>query len=191
MARVEVYRYEAVNGTLPRICLVCGAPAPFWVTRRVSAFAAANLRRILLILYIQEIMKFPILEEAEHIQWCRFPFCHSHKTYWLKRELCAFGSLVILVVGSIVGLAENSEAQAVEQNKLAWLFIGLLAGWGILTIMGRYAFVHVVGWSHTRLAILHVSGEFVAAIAERRAADERDTPPPLPPDDNPFSGLGS
>jgi hypothetical protein len=191
MARVEVYRYEAVNGTLPRICLVCGAPAECWVVRKMFAYSECYTRRAILVTLLKEGMKLPIIEDEEHIQWCQFPLCTAHRTYWLKREVCGFGSWALLVVGGIIGLVWNNEARIVEQNKLAWLFIGLLAIWGLLTIMGKYAFLHVLGSSHTRLMILHASDEFAVAIAQRRAAAERDTPPPLPPDDNPFSGLGS
>lgn len=192
MAHVEVYRYEAVNGTLPRICLVCGAPAPCWVVRKMFAYDECYTRRALLITLLREGMKLPIIDDTEHVQWCQFPFCTAHRTYWLKREVCGFGSWAILVVGGILGMVWNNEARVIEPHRLSWLFIGLLAVWGILTILCKYAFLHVRGSSHTRLTILHASAEFAAAMAQHRAAAEREAPPTLPPpDDNPFSGLRS
>lgn len=169
MAKVSVPREQIADGSLPSVCIVCGAEAPH---RLFPNIGAPSLLWVLFspLIGLITFWIYILLAAGGSANKGGLPFCERHQRYWTRRAW-------FIVVGfSIIGLvvaaaALTPTAAPGQKDDPHWLF-GLGGCWA-LVFLPSFLVVHLTatrptGGSRESLVLSGASREFASAIEENR-----------------------
>src|SRR5262249_24514087 len=91
MPQLRLGRYEAREGLLPPVCMVCGAPAS---VQRRTLFARAPAWCYVAFLF-GVLPYFALTAFFGRRALARTPLCELHKNHWLGRALCFAGLFLV------------------------------------------------------------------------------------------------
>ncbi len=103
MAKVSVPRGSVADGSLPSVCVVCGADAPH---RRFPGVGAPSLAWVLFS-PLAGLMTFwvYVLFASRSGRAGGLPFCDRHRGYWPRRAAAIVFGFLAMVVLMVVGVA--------------------------------------------------------------------------------------
>jgi hypothetical protein len=181
MAQVRLGRYEAREGLLPPVCMVCGAPAsvqPRTILARAPGWCyAAFLFGVL--------PYFALTAYFGRRALVRTPLCELHKNHWLGRALF-FGLLFMAYAAVVVpafflsqlgfdDIKHTMDAERFRNLQRVGTLLGLLVALGgPPVLLGvylwlRYSAIHATEITAHSLTLEGVVAEFCEALrVERR-----------------------
>jgi hypothetical protein len=170
MAKVSIPREQIVTGSLPSICVVCGAEASH---RRFPGVAAPSLAWILVspLLGLVAFWTY-ILFAGKDSGKAGLPFCDRHRNYWTRRAwiiVLGFVVLVALITMAILIAPPEAAGQqpAGRQNPPHWLF-GVLGCWMLLFLptflVVQLSAMRPTGGNRQVLVLSGVHRHFAAAV---------------------------
>jgi hypothetical protein len=188
MAQVRLGRYEAREGLLPPVCMVCGAPAG--VQRRVvfshppAWFYVAFLAGVLPYFFLTALRGRRVLVRA--------PLCELHKYHWLGRGFF-FGILFLayIAVGvttlfatqlSFVDFQGLMRPERFQNFQRTVTLLGLLVGIGgapalLLIYLGlKLTAIHPTEITANSITLDGVVAEFCEALRVERRDQATVTP---------------
>jgi hypothetical protein len=127
MASIELSRYEAEEGDLPDVCMICGAPA---TVRKRYRFTWHPVWVYLLVPfgYLPYILVAALLTENVR---CYTLFCPQHKNHWRWRTLSIWGGFLVLLaviagilVGFILPAARNATSLRCGKEEMGVVRVG-------------------------------------------------------------------
>jgi hypothetical protein len=167
MATVSVPRKQIANGSLPSVCVVCGADAPH---RRFPGVGAPSLAWVLFSPLIS-LMTFwaYILFASRSSGEGGLPFCDRHHGYWTRRAwfiVVGFAAVVGLMI--VAGALEPPPPAPGREAKPYWL--GGVAGCWLLVYLPTFLVLHLsatrpTGSNRRSLVLSGASSEFAASIS--------------------------
>jgi hypothetical protein len=187
MPNVWVPRKQIEDGSLPPVCLVCGAKAR---ERRFPGLSAPSMGW-LLVAPLFGLLSFWACILVASFQSsdddAGFPFCSRHRNYWPRRAW-------FIVVGWIVGIAtfvlvgaQNSSGTAGKSQDPGGLavFLGIwLLGFLPTFLIVQLRAVRAIGNERNAVQLSGASRKFVAALEDGAEAEpprrKRKIPHPLP-----------
>jgi hypothetical protein len=168
MATVAVPRDQVADGSLPSVCVVCGADAPHRLFPGVGVPSPAWV----IVSPLDWLVRF----------WAYFlfaggssggglPFCDRHRAYWPRRAwfiVVGFAAVIGLVVVAAVLTTPAAPGQKEEPH---WLF-GVAGCW-MLVFLPTFLVLHLsamrpTGGNRRLLVLSGASREFAAAVDEGR-----------------------
>jgi hypothetical protein len=166
MATVSVPRDQIADGSLPSVCIVCGADAPH---RLFPGIGAPSLAWVLFSPLIGLITFWAYILFARSSSGGGLPFCDRHRGYWTRRArfiVVGFAAIVGLMVGGALLTPPAAPGQKEEPH---WLF-GVGGCW-LLLFLPTFLVVHLAatrptGGNRKSLALSGVSREFKVAVEE-------------------------
>jgi hypothetical protein len=172
MASIRLGRYEAADGDLPEVCIVCGAPADgyklknfSWHPKWVYFFIVLGLLPLVIIALI--------LTKRMSV---RAPICRDHRYHWIWRSWAIGGSLVLLIVFFIAAMVIGS---SLESRANGGDFFGIICGgfvalgliWLIAAVAVQSTAVRASEITDREITLTGVSHKFVEAVLERDEAE--------------------
>src|SRR5438132_1392057 len=100
MAKVTVPRHQITDGTLPSLCVVCGADAP---NRLFPNIGAPSIAWVFLSPAAGLLTFWTYILFAGGSASGGLPFCDRHRGYWTRRARFIVIGLVAIVVLMVVG----------------------------------------------------------------------------------------
>lgn len=173
MPQVRLDLCEA-DGQLPPVCIVCGAPAYHYRTKRMSYWPRWTIPLFFVHPYLWGLGLIAFSKSAR----VRAPFCHQHQRHWSSRRR------LIWWVGAFLGTAAGLGFIAASHfhepgaaNLYKFACVGVSAGlifWLILVAIVHATEVGPAVITNTEIVLKGVSEEFVEAVQEAdRARLER------------------
>src|SRR5260370_25999789 len=200
MPTVRLTRYEAQEGRLPRICMVCGQAASQF--RHKTMYWHPPWVFVLLLLGLLPFAIAALLTQQRLRLYA--PLCANHQHHWLSRSLTIWLSLlgfVILGIGSFIfySLMEAQQRRGrVNDAAFGFFCIGslvLLVIWLVLVFVMQLSAVRPKEISDRHIILTGGAGRFIDAPEDPRYFPDREyddypeepprrrrRPPPLPPD---------
>jgi hypothetical protein len=185
MASIVLSRYEAEEGDLPEVCMLCGAPATERKRRRFTSHPFW-VYVLLPFGWLPYIIVAAILTVRVH---CYTHLCARHRNHWLMRTLIIWGvfaGLVALILGSffVVALTGQKLGKSSFDALFGTLCIGslvLMFLWLASIPILQVTAIHPADVTKRRLTLKRISPEFADAVwehrDERRAEAEQEDPP--------------
>jgi hypothetical protein len=184
MPTVRLSYYECLNGLLPPVCAVCGAPAEsgvrFAVPTPFLVYAFGTLCTLCPPLFVLGTM---VVSRKRRMQ---VPMCEEHRAAWLRWDWAISRSYLIVVCGAYVaaavfliflpseGVAEFLGAHRPDEAK--WLMIP--AGYYLVTLtwfvpvsIRQTRQVRTTQATARDIRLSGVHADFVRAVWEDRAKD--------------------
>ena len=167
MPRVSVPREQIADGSLPSVCVVCGAEAP---ARLYPGVGAPSLAWVLFSPLVGLLTFWGYIlvgRRHSHQGSAGLPFCDRHRGYWpLRAWFISIG--FIFLVGVMVLAATLTPAAAPGQKENAhWLFA--VGGCWLLVFLPAFIILHLaamrpIGGNRQSLVLAGASRAFAAAI---------------------------
>ena len=182
MATVAVPRDQIADGSLPSICIVCGANAPH---RLFPAVGAPSLAWVLFSPLIGLITFWACILFARSSRGGGLPFCDRHRKYWTRRAWFIVVSVAAIVGLMVVGALLTPHAAPGQKEEPHWLF-GIAACW-MLVFLPTFLVVHLgatrpTGGNRKSLVLSGASRDFKVAVEAGTIHAEQDAPPDRPRD---------
>jgi hypothetical protein len=187
MASIVLSRYEAEEGDLPEICMLCGAPA---IERKRRRFISHPFWVYVLLPFgwLPYIIVASILTVRVR---CYTHLCSRHRNHWVMRTLIIWGvfaGLVVLILGSftVAALIGEKAMTGIVAGTLCIGSLVLMFLWLASIPILQVTAIHPADVTKRRLTLKCISPEFADAVweyrEERRAeAEQEDSPRGLPP----------
>jgi hypothetical protein len=177
MAIAYLRRYEAEDGELPRVCMRCGAPAQFTVSKRFSWHPPWVIALVLIGLLPYAIVAI-ILTKRMRVQ---APLCDRHRGHWLRRSVFSWGGLLLLIalgIGAIILLAAADQRPRPRAGAAAPELGGLACGgvvvlgviWAVGLAIAQLTAIRPTEITDRDISLAGVSGTFMDALDEDREA---------------------
>jgi hypothetical protein len=190
MASVRLRRYEAEDGQLPPVCLVCGGKARS-LTSKVMRWHPSWVYVLILLGLLPLLIGILLTQKS-----CRLeaPLCREHKNHWFSRSLVTWLSFLglIFVIGILVAVL-SSRQPGRGDDTFAFVCLGsvvLVLVWLIIVAVLNQTAVRPSEITDRHITLNGVSPEFVDALDDWRYSEEeeeevrprgrRTRPPPLP-----------
>lgn len=154
MARVELTMVEALNGTVPRVCMCCGAPA----------------------------VRFDRVAHYFRTDPYQGPLCEVHKNHWnWRRSIYSAGWWLFTLAAMLFFIFRPVDDDS--NRHLWWLLTGMTAI-ALATLSGAAYFtsVRVTGFMQDVVFYAGVSPAFVQALEMLHRSGKRPQSVPLEPD---------
>jgi hypothetical protein len=146
-----VPRSEISEGTLPRLCLICGQPA---AVNRYPALTSPALEWVV-VSPILGILSFWLLILIEQFKTPGgrvggIPFCEVHKNYWLRRAVVIIGGFALVAVLMAVGFALTPKPPpgANRPENVHWVFA--VAGLIVILFLPVFLFLQLTAVRPTK-----------------------------------------
>jgi hypothetical protein len=174
MARAEVPKARVADGTLPAVCVVCGAKA---VERRFPGVSSPSLAWVVVspLFGLLAFWVYVLVGGGQATDQPRgFPFCERHRKDWTRRAWFIVGGFLALVFLMVIGFLLTPKPAPGHKAEPHWIFG--VAGLWMLIYLPAFLIVHlraVRPTSATRDAIVlsGVSREFASAVAAKGSLD--------------------
>ena len=177
MAHVVITREEAEReGQLPAVCMCCGAPATFWVTRRLMLkpprYNQVELAEIAIVKTIHALATSPYVR-------LRTSFCEQHRHYWTIKLIVLFGGMLMffaamfltLVLGLVATINRPQPHKGLVAMAVTIALLGLL-GWLVpLLILWRNP-IRALGMDQGPIIVDNVSDSYARAVQAKRPRAE-------------------
>src|SRR5438105_13133868 len=141
MPKVSVPRDQIADGSLPPVCIVCGAEAPY---RFYAGVGAPSLAWVLFspLIGLVTLWGYILLGSRVSKQGSAgLPFCDRHRGYWRRRAWFIVIGFVALI-GLMVAAAALTPAEAPgKEAQPHWLF-GVAGCW-MLFFLPAFMIVHL------------------------------------------------
>jgi hypothetical protein len=175
MASIRLGRYEAADGDLPEVCIVCGAPGDVYRLKNFSWHPKWVYFFILLGLLPLVIIALILTKRMS----VRAPVCRDHRYHWIWRSWVIGGSLVLLIALFFVAMVIGS---SLERRANGGDFFGVICGgfvalgivWLIAAVAVQSTAVRATEITDREITLAGVSPKFVEAVLERDAEEEDD-----------------
>jgi hypothetical protein len=164
VATVTVPRHQIADGSLPAVCVVCGADATH---RLFPGVGAPSLAWVLFSPLIGLVTFWAyILFASGSSREGGLPFCGRHRGYWTRRAWFIVVGFAA-VVGLMVAAALLTPPAVPGRNEPHWLFGA--AGCWMVVFLPAFLVVYLAatrptGGNRTSLALSGASREFAAAV---------------------------
>ena len=165
MAKVSVPRDRIADGSLPSVCVVCGADAPH---RRFPGVGAPSLAWVLLSPLVGLLTFWVyVLFASRSADRVGLPFCDRHRGYWTRRAAAIVFGFLAMVVLMVVGVALlPPERPGVVRTPNA---VSGLAGCWILLYLPTFVVLQLTatrptGKTRKSLVLSGASRKFAAAL---------------------------
>jgi len=165
MAKVQLRRSDLTGGDLPGVCICCGAPTEGF-TRTVFHWSP---------LWIRLLGRFWARAFGQQVR-AQIPVCDAHRNHWLWRWWLMRGSLVLIVVPSLLAFA---------YFESGWWLLPAIAWFG-LSLCLWFTMVRVSAITGQSVTLVGVSEKFAKAVEESRA-----NAPPADDEEEEFFGWGA
>jgi len=198
MATVRLSRYEAQEGRLPPVCMVCGQQAARQFTHKTMYWHPSWV----FILLLLGVLPFAIAALATQQRLgLRAPLCVNHQSHWFTRSLIIWLSLlgiVVLGIGCFVLVEAQQAGRPTNDAVLGVVCIGatvMLVSWVVLVIVLQSTAVRAKEITDRTITLTGVSSRFVEAMGDpeyypdqyededRPARRPRRAPPPYVDDE--------
>jgi len=170
MATVSVPRARVADGSLPSVCVVCGADAPH---RRFPNVGAPSLAWVLFSPLVGLLTFWVyILLTSRSLQEGGLPFCDRHRGYWTRRAtVIVFGFLTMVVLMGVGMALLPPEQSGVRQPPNP---VAAVAGCWVLLYLPTFLILQLTatrptGRTRKSLKISGASRKFAAAVAAEKA----------------------
>lgn len=172
MPKAVVYRDEVVDGSLPSVCLVCGARAR---RRRFPGVGAPSLGWVLWPLFGLIGFWMYILFAAHSSRRGGLPFCRRHWGYWPRRAWFIVSGYVLLLGLIVVGEVLTPTPAPGHKEEINWLLA--VAGLWMLLFLPAFLVLHLsatrpTGGNRKVLVISGASRDFVEALEDEDDAED-------------------
>jgi hypothetical protein len=169
MPKVSVPRNWIADGSLPPVCVVCGADARHHLFPGVSSPSLAWVLFSPLI-GLLTFWGYILLGGGQRGEEAGLPFCDRHRGYWPRRARFIVGGFVALV-GLMVAAVALTPPAAPGKEEPHWLF-GVAGCW-MLVFLPTFLIVHLTamrptGGNRKSLVLSGASREFGAAVTGER-----------------------
>jgi hypothetical protein len=170
MAKVSLPRDQVADGSLPSVCVVCGADAPH---RRFPGVAAPSLAWVLFSPLIGLVTFWAYILLAGRSSGGGLPFCDRHRGYWTRRAwfiVVGFAALVGLLIASVALTPHAAPSQKTEPDP-HWLFA--VGAFWMLAYLPAFLVVHLsatrpTGGDREVLVLSGASRGFAAVLCDER-----------------------
>jgi hypothetical protein len=179
MPTVSVPRQALEDGSLPPVCVVCGADAPH---RRYHDVSPPSLAWVLFLLILGLISFWIYILAGGASRPDRpagLPFCNRHRRYWPRRAWFIVGGFVALVTLMVIGAALTPPPVPGRPDQPHWLF-GVAGCW-MLFFLPVFILLHLSALRPTAsdrhsVTLSGASRPFAEALrgASARPADSDD-----------------
>jgi hypothetical protein len=164
MATVSVPRDQIVDGSLPAICIVCGANAPH---RLYPGIGAPSLAWVLFSPLIGLVTFWAYILFDRNSSSGGLPFCDRHRRYWSRRASFIVGGFAALIGLMVIGGLLTPAAAPGQKAEPHWLF-GVGACW-MLVFLPAFLVLHLsatrpTGGNRKSLVLSGTSREFASAV---------------------------
>ncbi len=167
MPKVAVPRDRIAEGTLPPVCVVCGAEAPHRLYPRVAAPSVAwvwfSPLGGLLGFWVYALLGRRVSSHRP----AGLPFCDRHRGYWSRRAWFIVPGFIVFVGLITAAAIMTSGAASGKEEEPEWLF-GVLGCWmGIYLlafIIVHLAAMRPTGGNRESLVLSGASREFASAL---------------------------
>ncbi len=178
-ATASVPRDQIADGSLPSVCVVCGADAPH---RRFPGVGAPLLAWVLFSPLIGLVTFWAYILFAGGSSGGGLPFCDRHRGYWPRRAWFIVVGFAAVVGLMVVAASLTPPAAPGKKDEPHWLF-GVAGCW-MLVFLPAFLVLHLsatrpTGGNRKSLVLSGASRDFVAALdvgrghAEPGAAPDR------------------
>ncbi len=178
-ATASVPRDQIADGSLPSVCVVCGADAPH---RRFPGVGAPSLAWVLFSPLIGLVTFWAYILFAGGSSGGGLPFCDRHRGYWPRRAWFIVVGFAAVVGLMVVAASLTPPAAPGKKDEPHWLF-GVAGCW-MLVFLPAFLVLHLsatrpTGGNRKSLVLSGASRDFVAALdvgrghAEPGAAPDR------------------
>ena len=176
MPKVSVPRDQIADGSLPPVCVVCGAPAPY---RRYPGISAPSLAWVLLspLIGLISFWGYILLSGGRSQERAAgLPFCDRHLGYWQRRAWFIVGGFLALVGLSIAAVLLTQPAAPGKKEQPHWL-LGVAGCWMLVFLPG-FLLVHLTamrptGGSRNSVVLSGASQTFASAVSGGGSRAER------------------
>jgi hypothetical protein len=169
MARLKLREYEARKGLMPEVCMVCGARAETWKSKRFSwctplaylGLLAGLLPFLIIALVLTKYMTV------------RVPLCHQHTGHWSKRTWTIIGTFLAVMLLGIAAVALMANQQP-PNDEVGWAClgtVGLLFVWLIAAAIIQSSAIRPSEITDSSITLNKVHPDFVEAMREERERD--------------------
>jgi hypothetical protein len=167
MPKVSVARDRIADGSLPSVCVVCGAEAAH---RLFPGVSSPSLAWVLFspLIGLLTFWGYILLGGGQSRErLAGLPFCDRHRSYWPRRAWFIIGGFVALI-GLMVAAGVLTQLAAPGKRKEPhWLF-GIAGCW-MLVFLPTFLVVHLAamrptGGNRRSLVLSGASREFASAI---------------------------
>src|SRR5262245_16962555 len=118
MAKVSIPRDQIEDGSLPSLCVVCGANAPH---RLFPGVGAPSLAWVLFSPLVGLVTFWAyILFAGRSSREGGLPFCDRHRGYWPRRAWFIVGGFVAILALMIAATVLTPPAAPVAKDKPHW-----------------------------------------------------------------------
>jgi hypothetical protein len=177
MARVRLSRYEAEEGSLPPLCLCCGASATRLVEKSFSWWPPW-----ILVLLITGPFWFLAALAFSRRMHTRMPLCEVHRNHWMWRSWFVYGAfpiLVLLGIGTIALVGDAGGSSRVVAGLACFGTGVVVVGWLFSAILLQQLAIHASEITDRSIILTNLSPRFVEAVErERRLARGEGTQGP-------------
>jgi hypothetical protein len=163
VAKISVLKDDLVEGSLPAVCVVCGAPA----TDCRFPGLATSLAWLLVLPCLLAFWGYVLVaDRANEHTGGGFPFCTRHRHYWTRRGWFIIGGFVLMVAFVCVAMLAP-KGQPDTETPLYWL-LGAGGCW-MLVYLPTFLALHVsaprpVGNSTQAVILAGASRGFAEAL---------------------------
>jgi hypothetical protein len=174
MPKVSVTRERIAVGSLPRVCVVCGADAPHFLFPGVSSPSLAWVLVSPLIGLVAFWAYILLGGGTRAGESAGLPFCDRHRRYWPRRAWFIVGGFLALVGLAVAAISLTPPAAAGRKQEPHWLF-GVVACW-ILVFLPAFIIIHLAamrptGGNRKSLVLSGASRQFASAIEGESRGD--------------------
>jgi hypothetical protein len=162
-----------MDGSLPAVCIVCGAKA---VDRRFPGISSPSLAWVLApLIGLLVFWGYILLGGGQpRDRPAGFPFCERHRSYWPRRARFIVGGFLAIVVLMGIGFALTPRPAPGNKADPHWLF-GVAGCW-LLIYLPAFLIVHLravrpTGSDPESVVLAGASREFADAVAGKGSLD--------------------
>lgn len=176
MTEITLSKSEAATGSLPKVCMISGAPADLWVEHTFRWWPIVQVGTGFSLLL--EIVLFFLSKKMR----VRVPLAARHKHVFRNERLAKYGGSLVLVV--VVGLlllmwitmiSRHGIGGLVDSGSMmslvavsAFLFIVTLAGFMAAYVLLALRVPRPLEITNDEISLVNVSDHFAAALAQQR-----------------------
>ncbi len=169
MAKVSVPREQIADGSLPPVCIVCGADAPH---RLFPNIGAPSLMWVLFspLIGLITFWAYILFAAGRSANETGLPFCDRHQGYWTRRAWFIVGGFVVVVGLMVAAAVLTPPVGPGQKDEPHWLF-GVAGCW-MVVFLPLFLIVHLsatrpTGGNRKSLVLSGASQEFTDAIKTR------------------------